>query len=65
MRRLRLFVPAAVITAVLLMLIAPAAAFAAPNEGGHQSGCVQWHTVRCGQTLSGIARTGGLIEIAP
>ena len=55
MKRLRLLVPVAVITAVLLMLIAPAAALAAPNTGGHGSGCVQWHTVRCGETLSSIA----------
>jgi LysM repeat protein len=55
MKRLRLFVPVAVITAVLLMLFAPAAALAAPNAGGHGEGCVQWHTVRCGETLTGLA----------
>jgi LysM repeat protein len=59
MKRLRLLVPVAVITAVVLLLIAPAGAFAAPNEGAHGGGCVQWHTVRCGQTLSGIARMYG------
>jgi putative chitinase len=59
MRRLRLVIPVAVITAVLLLLIAPAGALAAPSQGGHPSGCVQWHTVRCGQTLSGIARMYG------
>jgi hypothetical protein len=55
MKRIRLLVPVAVITAVLLMLIAPAAALAAPNAGGHGTGCVQWHTVRCGENLSSIA----------
>ncbi len=58
MKRLRLFVPVAVIAAVLL-LMAPAAALAAPNEGEHHSGCVQWHRVRCGQTLAEIARMYG------
>jgi LysM repeat protein len=58
MKRLRLFVPVAVIAAVLL-LIAPAGALAAPNEGAAGSGCVKWHYVRCGQTLASIARTYG------
>jgi putative chitinase len=58
MRRLRLIVPVAVIAAVVLLLIAPAGALAAPNEG-QKGGCVQWHYVRCGQTLSGIARMYG------
>jgi lysozyme len=59
MKRLRLLVPVAVIAAVLLLLIAPAGVLAAPKEGSHGSGCVQWHTVRCGETLSGIARWYG------
>ena len=59
MRRLRLVVPVAVITAVLLLLIAPAGALAAPNEGHQQPGCVQWHHVRCGETLASIARMYG------
>ena len=59
MKRLRLFVPVAVIATVLLLLIAPVGALAAPNESPHYSSCVQWHYVRCGQTLAGIARMYG------
>ena len=59
MKRLRLFVPVTVILTVLLLLIAPAGALAAPNESAAGSGCVQWHYVRCGQTLASIARTYG------
>jgi LysM repeat protein len=59
MKRLRLLVPVATIAAVLLLLFAPAGALAAPDEGHAGPGCVQWHYVRCGQTLSGIARMYG------
>ena len=59
MKRLRLFVPVTVILTVLLLLIAPAGALAAPSETVHQSGCVQWHRVQCGQTLASIARMYG------
>ncbi len=59
MKRLRLLVPMATIAALLLLLIAPAGALAAPAQGHGGSECVQWHFVCRGQTLSGIARWYG------
>jgi LysM repeat protein len=59
MKKFRLLVPLATIAAVLLLLIAPAGALAAPDQGNAGPGCVQWHYVRCGQTLASIARMYG------
>jgi LysM repeat protein len=59
MRKLRLLIPVATVAAVLLLLIAPAGALAAPDNGAYGGGCVQWHYVRCGQTLASIARWYG------
>jgi hypothetical protein len=56
MRKLRLLIPVAVIAAMLLLMILPAGALAAPDEKGARPRCVQWHYVRRGQTLSMIAR---------
>jgi len=56
MKKLRLLVPVAVIVAVVLMLMAPVGALAAPNTGGHKGGeCDQWYTVKCGDTIGNIA----------
>jgi spore germination protein YaaH len=55
MNKLRPVVPVAILAWVLLMLILPAAALAAPNAGGHGGSCIQWHKVRSGETLSSIA----------
>lgn len=60
MKKWRLLVPLATVAALVVLLIAPLGASAAPNEtaaGGAR--CVQWHYVRCGQTLAGIARMYG------
>jgi hypothetical protein len=59
MKKLRLLVPLAVVVTLLLLLIAPAGALAAPEKHGGGGGCARWHYVRCGQTLSGIARMYG------
>jgi LysM repeat protein len=56
MKRLRLLVPMAVMVAVVLLLVAPVGALAAPNTGGHEGGeCDQWYTVKCGDTIGNIA----------
>jgi LysM repeat protein len=55
MRKLRLLIPVATVAAVLLLLIAPAGALAAPDKWAPGGSCVQWHYVQCGQTLAGIA----------
>jgi LysM repeat protein len=59
MKKLRLVVPLAMIVAVLLLMIAPAGALAAPDQGAPKAGCLQWHYVRHGQTLDQIARMYG------
>jgi LysM repeat protein len=59
MKKLRLIVPLAMIVAVLLLMIAPAGALAAPDQGAPKASCLQWHYVRHGQTLAQIARMYG------
>jgi LysM repeat protein len=60
MKKLRLLVPLATIVAVLLLLIAPAGALASSeHKPPGLPGCVKWHYVQCGQTLSSIARMYG------
>ena len=58
MRKLRVLVPAIVITAMLLLMIAPMTASAAPASAAPpQSGgwCSHWYTVHKGDTLGNIA----------
>jgi LysM repeat protein len=56
MRKLGLLVAVVV---VVVMLALPMAASAAPAQTAGGSGCAQWYTVKCGDTLSKIARTFG------
>jgi LysM repeat protein len=55
MKGFRLLVPVLVIVALLLILVAPLTASAAPLQTASGSGCSQWYRVHCGDTLSGIA----------
>lgn len=60
MKKWRVLVPMATIAALLVLLVLPVGASAAPKETVSASGgCIQWHYVRCGQTLASIARMYG------
>jgi hypothetical protein len=59
MKKLRVFVPASVVVALVLLLMAPAAALAAPNQGAKRGGGEEWYRVRRGDTLARIARVHG------
>jgi LysM repeat protein len=56
MRKIGLMV---IVLAVLLLLALPMAASAAPAQTAGGSGCAQFYTIKCGDTLSKIARTYG------
>jgi lysozyme len=55
MKRLRLLVPVLSIAALLVLLMAPVGASAAPLTTAAGSGCTDWYTVRRGDTLGNIA----------
>lgn len=68
MKKLRLLVPVSVVAALVLLLMAPAGALAAPSQGAKRGGCEEWYRVRRGDTLARIARVHGtsvweLVEI--
>jgi hypothetical protein len=44
----RWWVPVSVIAAVVLLLMAPMSALAAPDTGGPRGGCGDWHRGWCG-----------------
>ncbi|MGL4651353.1 MAG: LysM peptidoglycan-binding domain-containing protein, partial [Caldilineaceae bacterium] len=65
-RRLRLMV---LTSLAILALLLPTVAFAAPVAPAAEAvpsntGCSTWHTVRYGETLSGIARMYGVSQQA-
>jgi LysM repeat protein len=59
MRKLRVLAPVAVILTLLLLMIAPLSASAAPQQTAGGPGCSQFYTVRAGDTLAKIAARYG------
>ena len=59
MRKLRVLAPVVVILTLLLLMIAPLSASAAPQQTAGGSGCSQFYTVRAGDTLAKIAARYG------
>jgi LysM repeat protein len=56
MRKISLLI---MVVAVIVLLALPMAASAAPAQTAGGSGCTQFYTIKCGDTLSKIARSFG------